>query len=44
MFIIIFKTKQNKILKKKKNNPNPDTGELEREIDGMVYEIYGLSS
>ena len=25
------------ILKKKKDNPNADTGELKREIDGMVY-------
>ncbi|MFZ2969549.1 MAG: hypothetical protein WA063_00210 [Minisyncoccia bacterium] len=31
------------ILKKKKDNPNADTGELEREIDEMVYELYGLT-
>lgn len=31
------------ILKKKKYNPNADTGELEREIDEMVYELYGLT-
>lgn len=30
------------ILKKKKDNPEADTGELEREIDEMVYELYGL--
>ena len=31
------------ILKKKKDNPDADVGELEREIDEMVYELYGLS-
>ncbi len=31
------------ILEKKKDNPKADVGELEREIDGMVYELYGLS-
>jgi len=30
------------ILEKKKENPEADVGELEKEIDGMVYEIYGL--
>ena len=30
------------ILKKKKDNPEADVGELEREIDEMVYGIYGL--
>jgi hypothetical protein len=30
------------ILKKKKENPQADTGELEREIDEMVYRLYGL--
>ena len=30
------------ILEKKKDNPEADTGELEREIDRMVYGLYGL--
>lgn len=30
------------ILKKKKDNPDTDVEELEREIDEMVYELYGL--
>ena len=30
------------ILEKKKDNLEADTGELEREIDEMVYELYGL--
>jgi adenine-specific DNA-methyltransferase len=33
----------NQILKKKKENPQADTGELEREIDEMVYGLYGLT-
>ncbi|MHA1657849.1 MAG: hypothetical protein ACTSUT_01840 [Promethearchaeota archaeon] len=37
-----YHTEQNKILKKKKNNPEADVGELERKIDGMVYGLYGL--
>jgi len=31
------------ILEKKKDNPEADTGDLEREIDEMVYELYNLS-
>ncbi|MGP8320883.1 MAG: Eco57I restriction-modification methylase domain-containing protein, partial [Methanosarcinaceae archaeon] len=30
------------ILEKKKDNSKADTGELEKKIDGMVYELYGL--
>jgi len=29
-------------LEKKKDNPEADVGDLEREIDEMVYELYGL--
>ena len=32
-----------KILSLKKSNPNADASELEKEIDKMVYELYGLS-
>ena len=32
------------ILAVKKTNPNTDTSDLEREIDGLVYEMYNLSS
>ncbi len=31
------------ILEKKKDNPETDTGDLEREIDKMVYKLYGLT-
>ncbi|MFC1613457.1 Eco57I restriction-modification methylase domain-containing protein [Patescibacteria group bacterium] len=31
------------ILKKKKDNPQADTGDLEKRIDEMVYELYGLT-
>lgn len=31
------------ILKKKKDNSNADTGELEGEIKEMVYELYDLT-
>ena len=31
------------ILALKKNNPQADTSELEREIDMLVYELYGLT-
>ena len=31
------------ILEKKKDNPDADTVELEREIDEMAYELYGLT-
>ncbi len=34
-------TKQNQLLKEKKDNPAADMGELE-EIDWMVYGLYGL--
>ena len=27
----------------KKQNPQADTMDLEKKIDGMVYELYGLS-
>ncbi|MBU4374885.1 N-6 DNA methylase [Patescibacteria group bacterium] len=30
------------ILKKKKDNPEADTSDLEKKIDEMVYELYGL--
>ncbi|MFW6307314.1 MAG: type II restriction endonuclease [Campylobacterales bacterium] len=32
-----------KILEDKKQNPQADTKELEKQIDEMVYELYGLS-
>jgi len=32
-----------KILEKKKYNPDADTGDLERQIDEMVYDLYGLT-
>jgi len=32
-----------KILNIKRVNPNADTSALEREIDGLVYELYGLT-
>ena len=31
------------ILKRKKANPSVDTSELERKIDLLVYELYGLT-
>ncbi len=31
------------ILKTKKSNPQADTTELEREIDLLVYQLYGLT-
>jgi len=33
----------NQILSAKKDNPAADTRELEREIDGVVYGLYGLT-
>jgi hypothetical protein len=33
----------NKILEKKRQNPKADTSNLEREIDKIVYQLYGLS-
>ena len=32
-----------KILNAKRSNPSTDTSALEREIDGMVYELFGLT-
>ena len=31
------------VIRLKKENHNADTGKLEREIDLMVYELYGLT-
>ena len=31
------------IIVKKLTNPSGDTATLEREIDGLVYELYGLT-
>ena len=33
----------NKILEAKRSNPITDTSALKREIDGLVYELYGLT-
>lgn len=33
----------NKILETKSQNPNADTSDLEREIDQIVYQLYGLT-
>ena len=33
----------NQVLKKKKQNPNVDTGELEKTIDQLVYRLYNLT-
>ena len=38
-----IETKVEQILSLKKDNPQADTSALEREIDLMVYELYGLS-
>jgi hypothetical protein len=38
-----LETKVEQILSLKKDNPQADTSALEREIDLMVYELYGLS-
>ena len=50
MILLISKIKQNsfiklvnQILEKKKDNPEADTGELEREIDQLVYKPYNLT-
>ena len=32
-----------RILEAKASNPDADTGELEREIDRLVYDLYGLT-
>jgi len=39
----ILKTFVNKILAAKKQNPDADTTALEKEIDRLVYELYGLT-
>ena len=31
------------VIVKKLTNPSGDTATLEREIDGLVYELYGLT-
>ena len=36
-------TFSNQILATKKKDPNADTSALERQIDKMVYELYGLT-
>lgn len=38
-----FINKVDQILSLKKENPQADTGDLEKEIDIMVYELYGLT-
>jgi len=38
-----LESKVDQILSLKKENPQADTSALEREIDLMVYELYGLS-
>ena len=38
-----FKNLVNQILALKKQDPNADTSELEKEIDRMVYNLYGLA-
>ncbi len=38
-----IETLVDKILAAKKKDPNADTSALEREIDKMVYELYGLT-
>ena len=40
---MFHRTKRNQILKKKKQNPKADMGELEKKIDEMVYELYNLT-
>jgi hypothetical protein len=32
-----------KILEAKKQNPQADTGDLEEEIDSLIYKLYGLT-
>jgi hypothetical protein len=34
----------NQILAKKKGNPTIDTTNLERQLDGLVYGLYGLTA
>jgi len=38
-----IETLVDKILKAKKQNPQGDTTQLERQIDHIVYELYGLT-
>jgi len=38
-----FKERASKILAAKKQDPHADTGALEKEIDRLVYELYGLT-
>ena len=38
-----FEEKVDKIINSKRKNHEADTIELEREIDQMVYEVYGLT-
>ena len=38
-----FKDKITQILTAKKNDPKADTSVFEKEIDQMVYELYGLT-
>ena len=38
-----FITLVDQILAAKKKDPNADTSALERQIDKMVYELYGLT-
>lgn len=40
---VIIEAKVDQILTHKKENPQADTSALEKEIDQMVYEFYGLS-
>ena len=35
--------KVEKVLEKKHINPNADTSDLERQIDKLVYDLYGLT-
>ncbi|MBQ4441853.1 MAG: Eco57I restriction-modification methylase domain-containing protein [Bacteroidales bacterium] len=39
----VISSNAKKIIELKKNNPNADTSALEREIDGLVYGLYGLT-
>ena len=39
----VISSNAKKIIELKKNNPNADTSALEREIDRLVYELYGLT-
>ncbi|MBN8704659.1 MAG: Eco57I restriction-modification methylase domain-containing protein, partial [Bacteroidetes bacterium] len=42
-FVTIIENISNQILLQKKENPQADTTELERQIDRLVYELYGLT-